>query len=327
MANRYYPAAVVLFWLSTMSWLVLTKVLPALRRGEPPDHHAVFVDRQTDALPVIWDMKWDMRPIGWAASDVSRRPDGRAVIHSRIRFTGVPKANGNQGLIYAALTNLAKTVRIDNCSELASDGGVERIRSIVRHNGKQQPLLRVEGKIVDGHLNLQSWLMDQKQPDTKMIPVRPGSLVANEVSPRGYMPKLRLHQQWTTYHVSPLRPGQGQKVVSAKVERYETMQWQDRITRTLVVIYRDDAGASSRSAHEHLGRLWVRVSDGMVLKQEVIIFGSQLTFHRQPTDKARLRAEQLEKDWSTESLERLESNDARQVDVENRQQRGDEEAR
>jgi hypothetical protein len=321
MANRYYPVAVVLFWLSTMSWLVVTKVLPALRRGEPPNHHSASVEKHADSLPVIWDMKWDMRPIGWAASDFSKRPDGRAVIHSRIQFTGVPKANGKEGLIYALITDLAKTVRIDNRSELSADGALERIRSVVRHNGKQQSLLRVEGKIEDGHLILKSWLLDQREPDTKSISVRPDSLIANEVSPRGYMPKLRLHQQWTTYHVSPLRPGQGQKIVSAKVERYDTMHWQGSTTRTLVVVYRDDAGASSRSADEHLGRLWVRASDGMVLKQEVVIFGSQLTFHRQTAAAAQSLAERLEMEWSLDDL----PSDAVGRDGDNIGQRDDEE--
>ena len=115
-----------------MSWLVATKVVPALRRGEPPDHHAVSVANQNDALPIVWDLKWDMRSIGWAASHVSTLPDGGAVIHSRIQFSDVPKTSSDQGMIYALISDLAKTLQINNRSELSPNGRLERIQSLVQ---------------------------------------------------------------------------------------------------------------------------------------------------------------------------------------------------
>ena len=50
MLSRWSNIAIVLFWLATMSWLVVTKFLPPLRIGQPPDYHAIL-EHERGAAP------------------------------------------------------------------------------------------------------------------------------------------------------------------------------------------------------------------------------------------------------------------------------------
>jgi len=51
------------------------------------------------------------------------------------------------------------------------------------------------------------------------------------------------------------------------------------------VVYRSDPGHGLGSDEHPRGRLWVR-RDGTVLKQQVMIFNSTMTFVRLPDDQA-----------------------------------------
>jgi hypothetical protein len=310
MASRIYCVAVIVFWLATMTWLVVVKVAPALRRGESPDHHLASVERMQDALPVLWDMKWNYHPVGWAANRAARRSDGGSIIQSRVQFGEIQTlADLPVGLrllvdkLVGATNTLA--LRLDNTTQLSPNREFELLDSSVRLNDDPlaAPFIRIQGTVENNRLALQFWVGAQEAPTSKVVPIPPQSLVSDEISPRGFMPNLRLHQEWTTYQVSPLPPPGVQKVVTAKVEHYEPIAWNGTVTDTLVVVYREDAGAGSWAADEYLGRLWVRPADGMVIKQEVILLGARLTFVRRGEDENRELAEQLEREWSAAARE------------------------
>ena len=44
MEHRWMKGVVVLFWMATMTWLVVEKVLPPLERGDPPTFHSAYGD-------------------------------------------------------------------------------------------------------------------------------------------------------------------------------------------------------------------------------------------------------------------------------------------
>ncbi len=66
MEHRWFKVVVVLFWMGTMTWLVVEKVLPPLYRGEPPSIQSVYGGMEPDSPPVCWTVSWDNKPIGWA---------------------------------------------------------------------------------------------------------------------------------------------------------------------------------------------------------------------------------------------------------------------
>jgi hypothetical protein len=311
MASRIYPVAVVVFWISAMSWLVIAKVMPSLRRGDPPNHHLMSARQLRDNLPVVWDLRWNEHRIGWAATKVQDLTDDRTEILTQVRFTRWPDANGQgttswlmQQLAEWASTGASGRLCINNRARLDADGRLTSVDSSVSFGdaADAQPWMKINGIVAGGHLNLEFRLGDQLDDSpvaSRSIPIRQQAMVANEISPRGYMPPLRLHQQWTTHHISPLRPPTGrQPPIIAKVERFEGMIWNNRAIETLLVVYRKDMGAGSRAADEYLGRMWVRPDDGMVLKQEVVVLGSRLVFVRRPAEAARPLAEMLDRQWS-----------------------------
>ena len=133
----------------------------------------------------------------------------------------------------------------------------------------------------------------------RSIRIRPHSLISSEISPHGYMPRLRIRQRWNTYQISPLRsPTSSPGTIVATVERYDPMIWNGRLVETLLVVYRRDEGSGSRAAEEYLGRLWVRPDNGMVIKQEIILLGSRFTLQRREDPEAEKLAAELAENWS-----------------------------
>ena len=117
---------------------------------------------------------------------------------------------------------------------------------------------------LDNQLRL-AFHLGNRHLGSRTIPIRPDCLINSEISPYGFMPRLRMHQEWTTYQISPLRSPMGpQTPIVAKVERFEPLVWENQTTDTFLITYRRDEGSGSRSVEDYLGRLWVRPDNGMV---------------------------------------------------------------
>ncbi|HUS39870.1 MAG TPA: hypothetical protein VMX74_10495 [Pirellulales bacterium] len=305
MTNRTIPVAIFVFWLATTSWLVITKVVPGMRRGNPPNHHLVSAKQLRDIEPVVWDLKLDGHPMGWAASKVEDLDDGRMEIRTRVQFKAFPleKSESAMRLVKKfadwAFSGTNAPLQFDNRTLLDKRGRLEAIYSSARFRDfdNSRPWMCVEGFVEDEKLEL-TFYVGENSVMKKTLAMRDDALISNEVSPCGFMPPLRLNQQWRTYQVNPFRASSGwQSTIVAKVERLDGIIWDNRAVETFRVVYRKDAGAGSLAADEHLGLMWVRPTDGMVLQQEVLLLGSRLTFYRRPVDEARPLAEALDRQW------------------------------
>ena len=76
MGNHPFNIIVILFWLATMTWLVVAKVLPPLRVGEPPTYGSILKDREKSERPACWSARFNDQSVGWAATKTVRRKDG-----------------------------------------------------------------------------------------------------------------------------------------------------------------------------------------------------------------------------------------------------------
>ena len=85
MYSRWYTAAVVILWLSAMSWLVIEKVLPPLLAGDPPSYRTILEARKRQP-PVGWRMALNGRRLGWALCTTGRQPNGLMEVRSRVHF-------------------------------------------------------------------------------------------------------------------------------------------------------------------------------------------------------------------------------------------------
>ena len=89
MGNHPFNVIVVLFWLATMTWLMVAKILPPLRVGEPPSYHSILKDKTQKPL-VFWCIRLEDQPIGWAASKIEQRSDGITELYSRVYLRDLP---------------------------------------------------------------------------------------------------------------------------------------------------------------------------------------------------------------------------------------------
>ena len=81
MASRVYQLFVVALWLSSMTWLMVEKVLPPLMGGNPPDYDAALFRPEPE--PDYWKITWQERSIGFAASQVYPDREGGREIAQR----------------------------------------------------------------------------------------------------------------------------------------------------------------------------------------------------------------------------------------------------
>ena len=307
MPIRFYQITVICFWLSTATWLVSTKLIPALRRGNPPNHHAASVAKLAGIPPVIWDMKWNFHPVGWAANKIIKNHSGQIEVLSRLQFTDWPKSEStSSSWLSKQLTELGNQrggfqLKLTNRSVLDEDYQLKFIQSIITLGGDDLshtiPWIRIQGDVNGDELEL-AFYLGERPLGKRTIPIRANCLVSSEISPYGFMPRLRMHQQWTTYQINPLRPPLSpQPPIVAKVERFEPLIWKNQLTDTFLIVYRKDEGSGTRASEDYLGRLWVKPEDGMVLQQEIMMLGSRVTLVRRDSNIHDELRTQLEQDW------------------------------
>jgi hypothetical protein len=112
------------------------------------------------------------------------------------------------------------------------------------------------------------------------------SLMGDILSPKAFLPNLRVGQTWTVPVYSPVRPPTSpMEILQAKVESIDPIVWQNKVTPTSLVVYRTDAGTGRGGAADIRGKNWVNL-DGLVIKQEVTLLSARLTFIRMTTDDA-----------------------------------------
>jgi hypothetical protein len=283
--NRVFNSVVVVFWLSTMSWLIVAKVLPPLQVGEPPNYRSIYaVEPGAKAEPVCWDMFWNDRRLGWAKATIYHTTSGVTEVRSLVHFKHVPVEELVPAWIRPAVRSAvqpAGMLAMDATSLLEIDplGRLSGIYSSLNAVGIDTGVVirgRVRGTTLSGEVR--SGII--AQPFERYLP--PNALFGDELSPQARLPGLRAGQEWTVPVYSPLRFSESRnpvEVLHAKVEGRESVVIGDDNVLTSVVIYRSDSGSILGGAQTPRGKLWV-ADDGTVLKQTSRLFGSQLTFVR-----------------------------------------------
>jgi len=288
MYGRWFNFAVVLLWLSTMTWLVAGKVLPSLRVGDPPDYERILDAKRTEA-PVGWHLKWNGRPIGWATSTTRFLPDESTEIRSHVHFDELPLGEMTPGWLRAGFRLLDEPLpdlETDAYSTLTIGplGELSRIQTSISFAAFPEAIA-MDGRVEGSELILVIRSRDLEYQTKLAIDSR--SLLGNTLSPQTQLPGLRAGQEWTTIVCSPLRcPGGPFSVLRARVDGMVPLRWAGREESVWLVVYHDGAGVQREGGDEALpcGRLWVR-RDGTVLRQEMLLSGSRISFVRMTDDE------------------------------------------
>ncbi|HZZ27523.1 MAG TPA: hypothetical protein VFE46_05895 [Pirellulales bacterium] len=283
MGSRWFNTAVVLVWLTTGTWLVVAKILPPLRRGEPPNYHSMYSLQATEAgLHVAWDMSLNGKELGYAVISLQKKNSDMTEVESRIHFEHVPLEELSPAWMRALMHTAVPpgdNFRMFVESHLVIDklGYLSEFNSALRIDGLHD-VIRIKGTVNGTLLKIVVRAGEVEYPFDTYLPG--DALVSDELSPQLCLTGLRIGQEWTVPVFSPLRPPNNPvDVLQARVERREVLIWEGQGAAVNLVEYRADSGSALSSTSQPRARIWVR-DDGAVLKQEVSILGSDLTFLR-----------------------------------------------
>jgi len=298
MQTRWFNTAVIMLWFATMSWLVKEKVLPPLIIGEPPSYSRI-IEAQWHAPPVGWRVSFNNRSLGWAITDTKLQSTGLTEIHGRVHFDSLPLDEMMPGWL-RALSRLIdqpiSNLKMDARSLLIIDplGRLVRFDSGVRLDPFKE-MICVRGTVEGRQLQLMVRTGGISFANEAFLPS--DALLSDALSPQSQLPVLRLGQQWSVPVYSPLWPAKKpMELVYATVEGTEPICWGDVMEDTWLVVYRNDPGSPTGSSQTPRGKLWVR-RDGTVLKQQVLLFDSVITFNRLSNDDAELLAKSAGSRW------------------------------
>ena len=302
MSSRWFNVAVVGFWLLTMSWLVREKILPSLVVGDPPTYRTILADRESRDTPVSWSILLNDVPLGWAEARNRVLDNGVTEMSSHVRITRLPLSEIAPGWMNSLMKLLSGSqewselrLAVDAHSSLEIDplgrpigfysrallGDETSLPADVRPEGQAAAgtvQVTIQGVIEGSQLKLKVRTGQLVYNTTAYLP--PNALMADALSPQGRLPDLKVGQSWTMPVYSPLRPPTAPvELLHATVDRREPIMWHDQVVATFVVIYRSDPGTELSNNQVARAKAWVR-SDGTVLKQELTLMSSRLTFER-----------------------------------------------
>jgi hypothetical protein len=317
MRSRWYRLAVLVLWGAATIWLVAKKILPPLLIGEPPVYASTAMDKSRP--PVAWYLNLNENRLGWALSEISRQATDVTEIHSLVHIDGLPLDQLFPSALrpfVRASTQLANSKGIDVESQMLINplNQLQSFQSKVKscpHTG--QSLVAIEGNVDADTLTLTFRYGDM--PQEKIPLAMPENKIRDSFSPETELRGLRLGQSWTIVSYSPMALPSNPldyfqhraptEVLLAQVEEETSVMWNGQMEPVWLVVYRSDTGSQSPASDKNIrNRLWVRrpdpiigprPTDGMVIRQEVILSGNSLLFSRMPDkDAVKLRTERKE---------------------------------
>jgi hypothetical protein len=277
MPTPSFRLLVIVFWMGMMGWLFERELLPRLVLGPPPGFHdavADLADDQETSTPVRWTVSGGTpfgsnEQTGTATTCVERRPDGSVLLSGDVQLNRLPML----GLLEPADQPLALSA--STRFYLDSTGCLRHFDIEASVQGIDAPLVvrgRVEGKKLHVTVAINGSLHEET------LAYDPRGLVMNSFSPVGRMPNLRVGQAWNIPVVNPLTGRVD--LVRAKVTGRELIPWGNHSAVAALVVTQTTGIAGT------VARTWVS-SDGLVLRQEVPLLLSTMTFERVPDDPER----------------------------------------
>ncbi len=273
MANRIFVLAVVVLWLSSMSWLVIERILPSFYAGEPPMEQAYETGKA-----VAWQVQWKGEPVGQAASVRLSGVGGTTDLYNRVLLTDIPLMElapawmrtviGDLGGITFDAHTRIEIDALGNFSAFNSRISIDELPSV----------LNISGRVEDSFLQLRIRSGDISYTTPIYLPDRKA---LNEVLfPDARLPQMYVGRSWQEKIYSPFHsPSNPVELVQAEVVSVEAIQYGEETRKTLRIEYR----TMSRSGIPQEARLqavsWVGPS-GDVLRRDVYLGGSKLRFTR-----------------------------------------------
>lgn len=295
MGSRAFQIAIVLFWMVSMTWLVIAKLLPPLLVGEPPTYRSTMPP--ADEV-IAWHIYWndDKKPLGWAATKAIEAEGGMNEIRNRVVLEELPLGELLPEWIGRIFRQRLGRLDLDAQTRIDIDplGQLDGFSSTLRLSGLPHAV-RMSGQVTDGQLETNVQVGELRYPfETRL---EPGALVNGDFSPMAVLKGLRVGQTWTQRTFSPLRPPTGpMETLQAVVVGQDWLDWDHRDVSALLVEYRADSGTGFTSNGPPRGRMWV-LKDGRIIQQEVTMLNAKMRFVRLTAAETGPYIGKLDEDW------------------------------
>jgi hypothetical protein len=273
MGNRIFVAVVVLLWATTMSWLLVAKILPPFFSGEPPTHGIIELDE-----PVCWEIACGDRWVGYAVRQAVPGSQSTTEVFSRVVLHDIPLRQMAPQWMGSIVDGLG-AIHLDTRTRVVFDslGSLSCFDSKVQLN--DLPLVvRVYG-LVDG-ADLRLRFLSGDVSHEVRYPLPNSSMVDGELAPEPKLLNVYVGRTWQTEMFSPFRPPHDAiELLQAEVAAEESILHDGKLTRTRRIEYRSMSAAGVASEQTLRAEAWV-AEDGAVLRHDVYLLNSKLRFER-----------------------------------------------
>lgn len=263
-----------------MTWLMVDKILPSFHEGEPP-----LAAGYQDGVPVAWKVYWGDRHVGHAAS--VRMP---GVLHTtniinRVQLEDVPLLDLLPALMRRVVGDIGR-MKFEASTRLEFDSldNFSRFTSSVSLNDIS-PVLNLSGQVNGAFLELKVHFGEVTYEPR--VPIGDQGALSEALLPDAKLPYLYVGRRWSEEVYNPFRaPSAPVETVDVEVTGIETIQFGEENHRTMRVEFMGPPAPGVPDDARLQAVAWVRVSDGVVLQQDVIISTSKLRFVRLPDAEA-----------------------------------------
>lgn len=273
MGNRIFVAVVVLLWVSTMSWLMVARILPPFFQGEPPHHGQPVRDE-----PICWQIEYAGRPIGQAVSQAVPGAMGTTEIHSRVLLEGIQlKELAPQWM--GSLVHGIGEICLDSRSRVVLDslGHFSSFDTKFRLN--DMPLvMKVQGRVEGAELVLK--IISGEAAHEVRYPVPSDDLLTSELMPEPKLLQVYVGRRWQQEMFSPFQaPTNSVELMQAEVVEEGPIEHRGERVLARRIEFRSMSDAGVALDNTLRAVVWVG-EDGMVLRQDVFLMNARLRFER-----------------------------------------------
>lgn len=301
METAHFKVFVLVFWLASMTWLLMTKMLP-LSLEPPQGDGQYFASPQVDSASGRWLISAQGDDVGWTEMRARRLDDGTIEVSSELqlehlRLEDVAKEifRGWSALLkYVQWPEARGEFSLQAATQilLATDGALQRWEMNVGLLDASDRI-RIVGEREGDQMHVRICLVPPKSDHPTATPTSTEvlfhtridlpreALTVDSFAPQPRLCNLRVGDRWRFQSYQAFPPSSAPHIVEANVERTELLVWDSDIQSTFVVQFRDVSGNRPTVAEGAYSTLWV-LSDGTVVKQLTRFATLELGFQRVP---------------------------------------------
>jgi hypothetical protein len=281
MGNRIFVAVVLLLWASTMSWLVVEKILPPFYSGEPPAQQELREDQ-----PVCWEIEYAGHHVGYVVRQAVAGAQSTTEILSRVLLEDLPLKEMAPQWMSSLVADLG-LIRLDSRTRIVLDsfGTFSSFDSKVQLN--ELPLtVKVYGRVEGSELRVT--FVSGEVSHAISFPLPSTQELGGELIPEPKLPQMYVGRRWQIEMFSLFRaPTDAISLLQAEVVSEEPLRHDGKTVLARRIEYRDLSATGVAAEHTLRAVVWAD-RDGTVLRQDVLLANARLRFERRD-DPASIR--------------------------------------